>query len=163
MKRGQQTPLRPDIDNHTCQGCSRTFQTFFFVHYPGPGKLFSKGGKGSIEGWAEKSTGNGFLSKLFQSFMALTQEQLIKRDRFLLRHSCYGTISSCISWLWLFQYVKSRQQVKLIYWGFVWGRPSLTLSTLICRSRRHICQFCHPFSSFIICITQESTFGWLSS
>ena len=141
----------------------QNFSDFFFVHYPGPGKLFSKGGKGSIEGWAEKSTGNGFLSKLFQSFMALTQEQLIKRDRFLLRNSCYGTISSCISWLWLFQHVKSRPQVKLIYWGFVWGRPSLTLSTLICRSRRHFFQFCHPFSSFIICITQESTIGWFSS
>ena len=78
------------------KGAAELFR-LFFVHYPGPGKLFFKGGKGSIEGLAEKSTGNWIFVKTVSTFMALTQEQLIKRDRFLLRHSCYGTISSCIS------------------------------------------------------------------
>ena len=64
MKRGQQTPLRPEIDDYICQGCSRTFQ-IVFVFYPGPGKLFSMGGKGSIEGWAEKVQEMNFCQNCF--------------------------------------------------------------------------------------------------
>ena len=38
---------------------------FFFVHYSGPGKLFCMGGKGSIEGWAEKVQEMDFCQNCF--------------------------------------------------------------------------------------------------
>ena len=63
MKTVQHTPSRPAIDDHTCQGFSRTFQ-IFFRPLSWPWRVAFQEWDGWRGGWAKKSTGNGFLSKL---------------------------------------------------------------------------------------------------